>query len=114
MADSGLSPSGVFTAVQLVPNSPWDQSPGLGWRLKEVFDGQSHIEHALEVFLHFGITPLGCMKCSQACLAYHCYYHSDCLVLSLAGVMIEYPELEGTHEHHRVRLLTPARIRALS
>ena len=68
-ADSGLSLSGVFTAVQLVPNSPWEQSPGLGWRLREGFDGQSHTEHGLEVFLHFGIAPLGCMKCSQAYLA---------------------------------------------
>lgn len=50
MAGSGLSLSAAFTALQLDPNSPWEQPLGLGRRLKEVFDGRSYIEHPLEVF----------------------------------------------------------------
>lgn len=40
----------LFTAQQLVPSSAWEQSPGMGWSLKDILDGQSYTEHPLEVF----------------------------------------------------------------
>lgn len=40
----------LFTAQQLVPSSAWEQSPGMGWSLKDIRDGQSYTEHPLEVF----------------------------------------------------------------
>ena len=100
MAGGGLSLSAGVTASQLVPSSPWEQAPGLGWRLKEVLDGHSPVDHPLEVFCILESLLLVVWSAPKPASCEHCCCHPYRLALPLAGVITEYPELEGPHKDH--------------
>lgn len=71
------------------------QLPGLGWRLKEVFDGESYMDHPLNVVFAFWNRSSWLYEMVPGLPSVTTAIPFPIVCYPLAGVAIKYPQLEG-------------------